>query len=245
MSTTKFMPESVFHFKQFKIDQDRCAMKVGTDGVLLGSWIKLKSEDKVLDVGTGTGLIAIMIAQRSLAQIDAIDIDKGAFDQAIENCANSPWYDRLKVIHASLQEYRPGYRYDLIVSNPPYFIDSFAPTDEARNRARQASASLSYDELLQGVVRLLNVSGRFCIILPEKEGKLFSEKAQQNGLFCNNITGVRTKPNKPLKRLMMEFSRMEEELIESEVVINNEDGSFDEAYKNLTQAYYPRFNYFR
>ena len=120
LSTTKNMPESVFHFKQFKIDQDRCAMKVGTDGVLLGSWIKLKSEEKVLDVGTGTGLIAIMIAQRSLAQIDAIDIDKGAFDQAVENCANSPWSDRLKVIHASLQEYRPGYRYDLIVSNPPY-----------------------------------------------------------------------------------------------------------------------------
>jgi tRNA1Val (adenine37-N6)-methyltransferase len=245
LTTTFYMPESVFHFKQFKIDQDRCAMKVGTDGVLLGSWIKLYTEEKILDVGTGTGLIAIMLAQRSHAQIDAIDIDKGAYDQALENCAKSPWADKLKVVHASLQDYRPGYRYDLIVSNPPYFIDSFAPSDEARNRARQASATLSYDELLNGVVRLLNVSGRFCIILPEKEGKLFSEKAQQNGLFCNCITGVRTKPHKPFKRLMMEFSRIEEELIESEIVINNEDGSFTDEYKMLTQDYYPRFNQYR
>lgn len=217
-------------------------MKVGTDGVLLGAWVRPESAARILDIGTGTGLIALMLAQRCGGEIDAIDIDTDSCMQAKENVQSSPWPDRVRVIHASLQEYRPGYRYDLIVSNPPYFIDSFAASDEARNRARQASASLSYDELLHGVIRLLHLTGRFCVILPSKEGQLFLEKAAQNGLFCNHITQVLTREGKEAKRVLMEFSRNEAELREDEIVLRNEDLSFTDAYKELTRDYYTIFS---
>ncbi len=237
------MSESVFHFKYFTIQQDKCAMKVGTDGVLLGAWVQIKNANSILDIGTGTGLIALMLAQKSHAHIDAIDIDQDAFIQATENVKSSPWAERVRVIHSAIQEFRPGLKYDLIVSNPPYFIDSFAPTDEARNRARQASASLLYLDLLQGIIRLLHPSGRFCVILPAREGQLFRDIAEQNGLFCNTITYVKTKPAKPEKRVMMEFSRSEEELKITELVIHEEeDGrTFTEQYKTLTKDYYPAF----
>jgi tRNA1Val (adenine37-N6)-methyltransferase len=235
------MPESVFHFKRFVIQQDRSAMKVGTDGVLLGAWVNTEKASHTLDIGTGTGLITLMLAQRSSATIDAIEIDRESFEQAQANVLMSPWYDRIRVVHASLQEFKPVLRYDLIVSNPPYFIDSFAAVDEARNRARQASASLSYDELLNGVIRLLHISGRFCVILPSKEGQLFLEKAAQNGLFCNRMTHVLTRSGKEAKRVLMEFSRNEAELVEDEIVLRNEDLSFTDAYKTLTREYYTVF----
>lgn len=235
------MPESVFHFKRFTVNQDRCAMKVGTDGVLLGAWVKTGDVNKVLDIGTGTGLIALMIAQKSDASVDAIDIDRPAFEQATQNARISPWSERIRVIHSSLQDFKPGYRYDLIVSNPPYFIDSYAASGEARNLARSASASLSYDELLNGVVRLLNITGRFCVILPYKEGLFFREKAEQSGLFCNKLVNVKTGKDKPYKRVLMEFSRREEELSEVELVIHFDNRNFTEEYKSLTGDYYPAF----
>ncbi|MBL0096355.1 MAG: methyltransferase [Bacteroidetes bacterium] len=169
------MPATVFHFKRFTINQDRCAMKVGTYGVLLGAWVTVPDAGKILDIGTGTGLIALMMAQKSNAFIDAIDIDLPSYEQAKENVLLSPWSDHVRVIHSALKDYKPGYRYDLIVSNPPYFMDSYAATDEARNLARSASASLSYDDLLNGVVRLLVNTGRFSVILPHKEGQIFRE----------------------------------------------------------------------
>ena len=235
------MPASVFHFKQFTILQDRCAMKVGTDGVLLGAWISKKNPENILDIGTGTGLIAIMMAQKFESHIDAIDIDNDAYEQAIVNVNSSPWSNRMRVIHASLQDFHPHQKYDLIVSNPPYFIDSFAPTDEARNRARQASASLSYEELLQGIIRLLTTTGKFCVILPSKEGAFFLQKAEQNGLFCNRITHVHTIIGKPAKRVLMEFSRIDEELKENEIILRESDTTFSEAYKEITKDFYPAF----
>ncbi len=236
-----FMPSTVFHFKRFTIHQDRCAMKVGTDGVLLGAWVGVPVDKKVLDIGTGTGLIALMVAQRSTAFIDAIDIDLSACQQATENVKLSPWADRIRIVHSALRDYKPGYRYDLIVSNPPYFIDSYAATDEARNLARSASASLTYEELLNGVVRLLNNTGRFCVILPYKEGLIFREKAEQSGLFCNKLVNVKTGLDKPYKRVLMEFSRREEELEEKELVIHYDNRQFTEEYKKLTGDYYPAF----
>lgn len=235
------MPSSVFQFKHFTIHQDRCAMKVGTDGVLLGAWVKVNGANKLLDIGTGTGLIALMLAQKSNAFIDAIDIDQSAFEQASENVSLSPWRDHIRIVHSALSDYKPGYRYDLIVSNPPYFIDSYVAIDEARNKARSASASLTYDELLNGVVRLLNSTGRFCVILPFKEGQLFREKAEQNGLFCNVLVNVRTGKDKPFKRVLMEFSRREAELQEEELVIHYENRDFTEEYKKLTGEYYLAF----
>lgn len=216
-------------------------MKVGTDGVLLGAWVKAGDAKRILDIGTGTGLIALMLAQKSPAPVDAIDIDRPSFEQATQNARTSPWADRVRVIHSSLQDFKPGYRYDLIVSNPPYFIDSFKAPGEARNMARSASHSLSYDELLHGVGRLLNNTGRFCVILPFKEGQLFRDKAEQNGLFCNHLVNIKTGRDKPYKRVLMEFSRREEELIEQELVIHYDERQFTEEYKSLTRDYYPAF----
>lgn len=235
------MPESVFHFKQFSVRQDLCAMKVGTDGVLLGSWINPPAEGKILDIGTGTGLIALMAAQKSNAFIDAIDIDRQACEQAEENTKQSPWENRIRVVHSSLMDFRPVHRYDLIVSNPPYFIDSCAPEDEARHLARSASASLNQDELINGVVRLLHISGRFCVILPQREGHLFLEKAEQNGLFCNIQVNVRTGLEKPCKRVLMEFSRQEDEPVIEELVLHTEGREFTDQYKQLTRDFYLAF----
>lgn len=235
------MSEQFFQFKRFAVRQDRCAMKVGTDGVLLGAWVDPGQARQILDIGTGTGLIALMLAQRSSASIEAIEIDEQAFGQACDNVKQSPWSDRIKVMHTSLQDFRPGHRYDLIVSNPPYFIDSFPASDQARNFARQASTSLSFGELLHGVVRLLHVTGRFCVILPFREARLFRESAEQSGLFCNIMVNVRTGSGKPCKRVMMEFSRMEHELMEYELVLHEKEREFTPEYRKLTGDYYLHF----
>lgn len=232
------MPEHFFQFKQFTIKQDRCAMKVGTDGVLLGAWVNPDSSRAILDIGTGTGLIALMLAQRSDALIEAIEIDQAACEQAMENVRNAPWSGRVKVIHSSLQDFRPGHRYDLIVTNPPYFIDSYLASDEARNMARQAGISLTYHELLQGVVRLLHGTGRFCVILPYREAQIFRDIAEQNGLFCNILVNVKTGNDKPFKRVLMEFSRVEQELEEKELVLHSREREFTPEFRLLTQSYY-------
>ena len=236
-----FMSASVFHFKQFTVNQDKCAMKVGTDGVLLGAWAQVGDASRILDIGTGTGLLALMLAQRSTAYIDAIDIDGQSCEQAAENSMSSPWADRIRIVHSSLMDFEPGERYDLIISNPPYFIDNMAASDEARNLARSASASLTPIELINGVLRLLSREGRFCLILPHREGQLFREQAEQSGLFCISITEVRTGADKPVKRLMMEYSRSEGELHTDELLIQVDQRNYTDAYKALTAAYYPSF----
>jgi tRNA1Val (adenine37-N6)-methyltransferase len=236
------MPEVVFHFRKFSIYQDRCAMKVGTDGVLLGAWVRTADEQNILDIGTGTGLVALMLAQRSEARIDAIDIDEMSCAQAIENVNASPWSERIQIIHQSLQDYRPSTRYDLIVSNPPYFLQSYAPSNEARNRARHTDAALSYDELLEGALRLLNPAGRFNLILPAREGYLFREKAMQQGLFCNRLTTVHPRTGKPAKRLLMEFSRREAEPEEAQLILHGEGREYSKQYELLTAAYYPKIS---
>lgn len=235
------MPESVFHFKQFSVHQDRCAMKVGTDGVLLGSWARPVSVGRILDIGTGTGLIALMMAQKCPAFTDAIDIDKQAVDQATENVRLSPWENRIRVLHSSLNDFKPGCRYNLIVSNPPYFIDSYAATDQARNQARSASASLPFDELLNGVVRLLESDGHFSVILPYREGQIFRDMAERSGLICNHLVQVKTGLDKPCKRVLMEFSRTEHKFISEELVLHYDNRNFTDEYKNLTSPFYLSF----
>jgi tRNA1Val (adenine37-N6)-methyltransferase len=195
------MSESVFHFKQFTINQDKCAMKVGTDAVLLGAWVKIDSAKFILDIGTGTGIIALMIAQKAHnAIIDAIDVEEGAYLQASENVSDCDWKDRINVKKESLQSYalhkELGKQYDLIVSNPPYFVDASKPNTEARTTARHTDANLSFDELINGVLKLIKPDGRFCAILPYTEGYLFIEKAEKANLFCNYILKVKTKKEK-------------------------------------------------
>lgn len=236
------MSESVFHFRHFSLQQDKCAMKVGTDGVLLGSWIKTHNEKNILDIGTGTGLLALMMAQKSNAYIDAIDIDEGAYEQATENVQESKWKKRITVHHISLQDYVKvcEKKYDLIVSNPPFFSATYRAGNKARNIARHEDVSLSFYELIEGVKSLLNTSGKFCVILPYKEGTGFIEKAKVNGLFCNKLTRVKTKSERDVKRLLIQFECASNLKEEKTIVIQDDDNSFTETYKILTREFYPQ-----
>lgn len=235
------MNDASFHFKQFTIEQDRCAMKVGTDGVLLGAWVKVNGANRILDIGTGTGLIALMLAQKSNAIIDAIDIDKDAFEQAKKNTANSKWKERINIFHTSLQEFSGSSKnkYDLIVSNPPFFEGTYKAGTEARNIARHTDETLSFDDLITGVKNLLKPGGRFCVILPFKEGNDFIEKAFLNNLFIQKLTRVKTKSEKQEKRLMFEFGFEKTNAVEDDIVIQEADLSFTQEYIELTKAYYP------
>ena len=238
------MPNSVFHFKQFRIKQERCAMKVGTDAVLLGSWVQTREAKNILDIGTGTGIIALMLAQKSEAFIHALDIDRYAVEQAIENVAESPFKNKIFIYHKSLQSFADevNYKYDLIVSNPPYFVASSKATDQTRNFARHTD-ELSFDDLLIGVNKLLHPQGKFCLILPNKEGLLFIEKARASGLYCNKIIRVKTRKDKEdPKRLLLCFSYFEMRLHEDELVIED-DGRhrYTPEYMELTKDYYIHF----
>src|SRR5665647_1869930 len=179
------MSNTYFSFKQFTVFHHLCAMKVGIDGVLLGSWASVENPESVLDIGTGMGLIALMIAQRCNAEIDAIDNDENAVIQAKENVSNSPWPGRIHVSGISLQDLakNPFQLYDLIVSNPPFFINSTKTPDDNRTMARHTD-SLSHEELIENATLLLKPTGRICIILPVNEGLHCIEFALDKGLFC-------------------------------------------------------------
>lgn len=235
------MSESTFHFKQFTINQDRCAMKVGTDSVLFGAWINAINSFEVLDIGTGTSVLALMIAQKCKAAIDAIDIDADSCQQARDNIAASKWNDRIKVYHTSLQNFQNNALtvYDLIVSNPPYFVDAHKASDAARNIARHMNETLTIDDLINGVLKLLSAEGKFCVILPFKEGMLFYENALQKNLYCSRLTRVKTKIDKPEKRLMMEFTRNMNVIEEDEIIIQEGDNYFTKKYIELTKDFYP------
>ncbi len=234
------MHDEAFHFKQFTINQDRCAMKVGTDGVLLGAWVNPNGAARILDIGTGTGLIALMLAQKSSAVIDGIDIDYDAFAQANENVKHSNWKSRINIFHTSLQEFSSGseYKYDLIVSNPPFFADAYKAGTEARCIARHTDETLSFDDLINGVKNLLQDAGKFYVILPFKEGNCFIEKAAANNLFVQKLTRVKTKIEKHEKRLMIEFGLEKRSPIEDDIVIQEQDLSFTKEYIELTKDYY-------
>jgi tRNA1Val (adenine37-N6)-methyltransferase len=218
-------------------------MKVGTDAVLLGSWVNASHAKHILDIGTGTGIIALMLAQKSGARIDAIDIDQNAFQQAVENSENCQWKERIHIYHSALQDFSPEseYKYDLIVSNPPYFVDSSKALEESRTNARHTD-QLPYDELLKGVLRLLHPSGKFYVILPTKESELFREKAEANKLYCTKITRVVTRTDKPEKRLLMRFEFTHRAFSEDSIVIEKDERhSYSDEYKELTKDYYLAF----
>ncbi|MFM7080201.1 MAG: tRNA1(Val) (adenine(37)-N6)-methyltransferase [Bacteroidota bacterium] len=235
------MSQSVFHFRHFTIHQDKCAMKVGTDAVLLGAWIHAAGSKRILDIGTGTGLIALMMAQKSNAQIDAIDIDQDASVQAAENFNDSLWSDRLNAISGPVQEYAKESieQYDLIVSNPPYFMGAHPAPSEARNVARHMDEHLSIEELVEAVHRLLTENGRFCIILPYIEGSRFKSYASEHGLYPTRITKVITKTGKTEKRVLMEFAKSIIDCQEDEIILQDELGNYTEQYRKLTTDFYP------
>lgn len=236
---------SIFRFKHFSVSDSFSAMKVGTDGVLLGAWMNIPAQcEKALDIGTGSGVIALMAAQRtsntnSKPHIFAIDIDPPSVEEASANFQNSPWRERLSCIHSPLEEYFPPEKFDMIFTNPPFFDNSLEAPDARRNRARHTK-SLSFDHLVEGVCRLLKEGGQLSIILPSEEGKIFIKKGIDAKLHLCRLCKVRTTPKKEPKRYLMEFvfgdtpvSKVEEQLLTIQ-----EGSCFTEEYKNLTRDFY-------
>jgi tRNA1Val (adenine37-N6)-methyltransferase len=235
------MPNPYFQFKQFTVYHDQCAMKVGIDGVLLGAWAPVESSaGRILDIGTGSGLIALMLAQRSKGLIDAIDIDEGAVIQANKNIADTEWSSRITVHKESLQGFAENQVtvYDLIVSNPPYFISSMKAPDEARSKARHTDF-LTHEELLKHASELLNKTGRICIILPVIEGLQCMKSATKYNLYCYQCVYVYPKPNSEAKRVLLEFGLNDQETRVSTIEIETgERHQYSAAFTALAKDFY-------
>jgi tRNA1Val (adenine37-N6)-methyltransferase len=229
-----------FQFKQFTVLQDHATHKVGTDGVLLGAWLEIRDTDKsILDIGSGTGLIALMLAQRTSphTSITGIEIDARDAQQAAENVSASPWPAKISIRHTSLQKFFPEQTYDLIVSNPPYFMNSWLPPDDKRRQARH-TGQLSFAELLQNSVRLLREDGRLAVILPRAEGLQFVNLARGYKLFPVRRTSFRSRVNKPVERLLIEFAYAGEPARETELILYSEGTSWSAEYSELMKGFY-------
>ena len=218
----------MFQFKQFTIYQELCAMKVGTDGVLLGAWAN--GGKRILDAGTGTGIIALMMAQRyPNAVVTAIDIDEGAVKQAQQNVAQSPFSQQITVLHNTLQEHQG--EYDAIISNPPFFIDSLAAPDEQRNVARHTQ-TLTYTELMQAAWRLLSDEGELSVVVPFDYRKRMEDEAIFVGFFPSKVCAVKTTERKPAKRYLLSFKKHPCRCEQEQLTIGSEK------YQELTRDFY-------
>ena len=233
---------SKFQFKQFSLEQDQCAMKIGTDGVLLGAWVPLEQNPfSILDIGTGTGIIALMLAQRSTAQqIDALEIDENAFEQATDNFENSPWNDRLFCFHAGLDEFmeEPEDEYDLIISNPPFYAEDYKTNDEQRDLARFQDA-LPFEDLVEAADLLLSENGILAVIIPFKEEERFMAIAKEFELYPIKITRVKGTPTTEIKRSLLAFKRYELPALDSdELIIETARHQYTPEYIELTKEFY-------
>lgn len=230
-----------FNFKQFHVNQDRCAMKIGTDGVLLGAWTPLINNPyNVLDIGAGTGILSLMLAQRSNAeQIDAIEIDEDAYEQCVENFETSPWGDKLFCFHAGLDEFvdEPEDEYDLIISNPPFYTDDYKSDNTSRDLARFEDA-LPFEELIEAAALLLSDNGIFSVIIPFKEEERFVAMCKELDLFPLKITHVKGTPTSEIKRSLLAFCRMEQSPLIDELVIETSRHNYTSEYIELTKEFY-------
>jgi tRNA1Val (adenine37-N6)-methyltransferase len=249
MSKEKIAENKPFTFKEFKIHQDRCAMKVGTDGVLLGAWANIASAQTILDIGTGTGVIAVMLAQRSRnregVKIHAVEIDEAAAEQARDNFKEAPFSERLAVFPLSIQDFarKSTTKYDLIVSNPPFFTGGTLNSNGDKTNVRH-TVKLPHSDLLNATRSLLTKTGRFCVILPLLEGLRFIEIATTYGLHNTQRMDVRFKKEKPIERLLLAFEQQHSPLLHEELILQHStmgDRDFTEGYKELTKDFYTIF----
>lgn len=232
----------MFSFKQFTINQDKCAMKVGTDGVLLGAWAPLHHNPySILDIGAGTGVIALMLAQRSTAeQVDALEIDEDAYEQATDNFENSPWADRLFCYHAGLDEFmdEPEDEYDLIVANPPFYTEDYTTGNEQRDLARFENA-MPFEDLTEAAGLLLSDTGIFAVIIPYKEEGRFIALALENELYPEKITRVKGTPQSETKRSLLTFSRNKNAVCHiDKLVIETARHQYTPEYRELVKDFY-------
>lgn len=220
------MPKPTFRFKQFTIHQDRCALKVGTDGVLFGAWVNYNGAQRILDIGTGTGVLALIAAQHNAAAtIDAVEIDDAAAEQAAENAANSPWCDRVRVHRMDVRRMKVSEPFDLVICNPPYYAGYSTAMDERMGLAKH-SDELLFPALVAAVDRLLAKTGRFAVIIPMNREQELNALAAKVGLKPTRRCVVKYVAHRPAKRVLLELSRVGEVLHQEELTIEN-TGPFD------------------
>jgi len=230
-----------FQFKQFSVNQDQCAMKIGTDAVLLGAWTSIETQPfSILDIGTGTGVLSLMLAQRSQAQIiEAFEIDDQAYEQCVENFEQSPWNDRLFCLHASLDEFTEEIEdtYDLIVCNPPFYSETYKSDHEQRDLARFQDA-MPFENLLESVKSLLSKNGLFSVVIPFSEEANFIRLASHMQLFPKRITHVKGNPTSETKRSLIEFRFEKSEIESSNLIIETSRHQYTQDYIKLTKDFY-------
>lgn len=234
------MSNQYFDFKRFRIEQERCSMKVGTDGVLLGAWFPLEPDMNVLDIGTGTGLVAIMAAQRGAGSVVAVEIDPSAAEQARQNAANSPWNDRINVRCTDISDFTANSGFDRIVCNPPYFRDSLRCPDSGRNTARH-NDSLSFEKLVKCSAGLLLPDGLLCVVLPYDAVEIFVRCASGEGLNLCLRTDVLTAPGKSPKRSLLAFGKGCQNIEKRVLMICDSDGKESSEYINIVKEFYLKY----
>ncbi len=233
---------SYFEFVQFRIIQEKSAMKIGIDGVLLGAWIDLKDCNRILDVGAGTGLLSLMAAQRSQAAIDAVEIENEASSEARLNFSNSLWAERLTIFNTPFQNFNPEAKYNHVVSNPPFFDDSLKPNSDKRLKARH-SDNLRLGELLAKSISLLKSDGKISLILPADKYDSLQELIQKMGLFLSKVCYVHPFETKKPNRILVELITMPCELITTKISIRNEKtNSYSDEFRDLTKDFYRSLN---
>jgi tRNA1Val (adenine37-N6)-methyltransferase len=230
------MSSPSFRFQQFEVYHDRCGMKVGTDGVLLGAWVQPGSAGKILDVGTGSGVIALILAQRSSAEIVGVELEAQAAAQAEENVLRSPWPDRIRIVHGDFRDFSAS-AFDLIVSNPPFYQNALKAPSPERNHARHTVA-LSYSGLIEKAEKLLSLDGRLAVVLPILGAVAFEDYAWGKGLYLHRRCEVSTLEGQPPKRVLLEFSRRRSQIERTFLAISSKTKDRTDPFSALTSDLY-------
>jgi len=247
----------MFRFKQFSVQQNKCAMKVNTDGVLLGAWANVSEAKSILDIGSGTGVIALMLAQKNTeAIVDAIDIDEYAYEQAKENFEHSKWNNRLNAFHSSLQNFAVspplaevarafqrdggGCIYDIVISNPPYFVDDLKTGNQQKDLAKHSTA-LTYEELLSGINLLLQETGKAFLVIPIFNVPLIEAIGEKENLFISKLAEVIAVTGKNPYLVLLQLEREKKEPVKETITIQDADCNFTAQYKQLTKEFYLKF----